>query len=390
MKKIIQIVLFLVLILVIALPQAGAEEEEQELAVDARSAILMEPTTLEVIYEKNPDEKLAPASLTKIMTLILVYEALGKGLISKDTVLTASESVRGIEGTRIFLDVGERMKVEDLLKSIAIGSANDAAVVFAEALGGNVANFAKMMNRKAEQIGCRNTSFKNPNGLPAEGHYTTARDVALMASYLVNKYPDVLNYTKVYEDYVRENTEKRFWLVNTNKLVKFVEGVDGLKTGWTPEAGHCLCATMKKNGMRFVAVVMNCSNNERRNAEALALLNYAVANYNVVPLFKRGEVVKTYEDVSFYPKYYHIVLTEDVNVLSRKGEPLKKVATEIAIDYDNLAYDNKKVGTFKVYYDGKILKEVQLAVREEIKRASYFNILCEVLKEIFLVSGIKT
>ena len=144
------------------------------------------------------------------MTLILVYEALEKGLISKDTVLTASESVRGIEGTRIFLDVGERMKVEDLLKSIAIGSANDAAVVFAEALGGNVANFAKMMNRKAEQIGCRNTSFKNPNGLPAEGHYTTARDVALMASYLVNKYPDVLNYTKVYEDYVRENTEKRF------------------------------------------------------------------------------------------------------------------------------------------------------------------------------------
>ena len=142
MKKIIQIVLFLVLILVIALPQAGAEEEEQELAVDARSAILMEPTTLEVIYEKNPDEKLAPASLTKIMTLILVYEALEKGLISKDTVLTASESVRGIEGTRIFLDVGERMKVEDLLKSIAIGSANDAAVVCGS-VGRNVANFAK-------------------------------------------------------------------------------------------------------------------------------------------------------------------------------------------------------------------------------------------------------
>ena len=188
-----------------------------------------------------------------------------------------------------------------------------------------------------------------------------------MASYLVNKYPDVLNYTKVYEDYVRENTEKRFWLVNTNKLVKFVEGVDGLKTGWTPEAGHCLCATMKKNGMRFVAVVMNCSNNERRNAEALALLNYAVANYNVVPLFKRGEVVKTYEDVSFYPKYSHR-LTEDVNVLSRKGEP-EKVATEIAIDYDNLAYDNKS-RNLQGLLDGKILKEVQLAVREEIKRAS--------------------
>lgn len=388
MRKTILMLLGFLVLMAVSVPKAEAEEE-QILAPDARSAILIEPTTLEVIFEKNADEKLAPASLTKIMTLILVYEALEKGLITKETYLTASESVRGIEGTKIYLEVGEKMKVEDLLKSVAIGSANDAAVVFAEALGGSVANFARMMNRKAENIGCKNTSFKNPNGLPAEGHYTTARDVALMASYLVNNYPDVLNYTKIYEDYVRENTEKRFWLVNTNKLVKFVEGVDGLKTGWTPEAGHCLCATMKKNGMRFIAVVMNCSNNERRNSEALQLLNYATSNYNVVPLFKKNEVVKTFEDVSFYPKYYNIVLTEDVNVLNRKGEPLKKVTTELNIDYDNLSYDNKKVGAMKVYYDGKLLKEVNLAVKEDLKRASYFNILCEVLKEIFLVASIK-
>jgi len=392
MRKLIRILLgVLVIVFVFSIGPVRAEEgeQEQELTRDARSAILIEPTTLEVIYEKNADEKLAPASLTKIMTMILVYDALAKGLISKDTVLTASESVRGLEGTKIYLEVGEKMKVEDLLKSVAIGSANDAAIVFAEALGGSVPNFAKMMNKKAQQIGCKNTSFKNPNGLPEEGHYTTARDVAIMAAYLVNNYPDVLNYTKIYEDYVRENTEKRFWLVNTNKLVKFIEGVDGLKTGWTPEAGHCLCATMKKNGMRFIAVVMNCSNNEKRNSEALQLLNYATANYNVVPLFKKNEVIKTYEDVSFYPKYYHIVLTEDVNIVNKKGEPLKEITTEVEIDYDNLSYDNKKVGTFKVYYDGKLLKEVNLAVKEELKRASYFNILCEVLKEIFLVSSIQ-
>ena len=392
MRKLIRILLgVLVIVFVFSIGPVRAEEgeQEQELTRDARSAILIEPTTLEVIYEKNADEKLAPASLTKIMTMILVYDALAKGLISKDTVLTASESVRGLEGTKIYLEVGEKMKVEDLLKSVAIGSANDAAIVFAEALGGSVPNFAKMMNKKAQQIGCKNTSFKNPNGLPEEGHYTTARDVAIMAAYLVNNYPDVLNYTKIYEDYVRENTEKRFWLVNTNKLVKFIEGVDGLKTGWTPEAGHCLCATMKKNGMRFIAVVMNCSNNEKRNSEALQLLNYATANYNVVPLFKKNEVIKTYEDVSFYPKYYHIVLTEDVNIVNKKGEPLKEITTEVEIDYDNFSYDNKKVGTFKVYYDGKLLKEVNLAVKEELKRASYFNILCEVLKEIFLVSSIQ-
>lgn len=392
MRKLIRILLgVLVIVFVFSIGPVRAEEgeQEQELTRDARSAILIEPTTLEVIYEKNADEKLAPASLTKIMTMILVYDALAKGLISKDTVLTASESVRGLEGTKIYLEVGEKMKVEDLLKSVAIGSANDAAIVFAEALGGSVPNFAKMMNKKAQQIGCKNTSFKNPNGLPEEGHYTTARDVAIMAAYLVNNYPDVLNYTKIYEDYVRENTEKRFWLVNTNKLVKFIEGIDGLKTGWTPEAGHCLCATMKKNGMRFIAVVMNCSNNEKRNSEALQLLNYATANYNAVPLFKKNEVIKTYEDVSFYPKYYHIVLTEDVNIVNKKGEPLKEITTEVEIDYDNLSYDNKKVGTFKVYYDGKLLKEVNLAVKEELKRASYFNILCEVLKEIFLVSSIQ-
>ncbi|HHZ12039.1 MAG TPA: D-alanyl-D-alanine carboxypeptidase, partial [Acholeplasmataceae bacterium] len=163
MRKTILMLLGFLVLMAVSVPKAEAEEE-QILAPDARSAILIEPTTLEVIFEKNADEKLAPASLTKIMTLILVYEALEKGLITKETYLTASESVRGIEGTKIYLEVGEKMKVEDLLKSVAIGSANDAAVVFAEALGGSVANFARMMNRKAENIGCKNTSFKNPNG----------------------------------------------------------------------------------------------------------------------------------------------------------------------------------------------------------------------------------
>lgn len=389
MKKIIKTLMgLLIIVLFFSTGGVKAEEGDVELAPDAKSAILLEPTTLEIIYEKNAHEMRAPASLTKIMTLILVYDALNKGLLRKDQMLTASESVRGTEGTKIYLEVGERMKVEDLLKSVAIGSANDAAIVFAEAIAGSIANFAKMMNNKAKAIGCKNTSFKNPNGLSADGHYSTAYDVALMAAYLINNYPDVLNYTKIYEDYVRENTEKRFWLVNTNKLVKFIEGVDGLKTGWLPEAGHCLAATMKKDGMRFIAVVMGCSNNEKRNAEALQLLNFANSNYHVVSLFKKNAVVKTYEDVSFYPKFYHIVLTEDVNVLNKKGEPLKKVTTELKINFDNLNYDNKQVGYLRVYYDGKLLKVVNLAVQEEIKRASYFTILCEVLKEIFLVSSI--
>jgi D-alanyl-D-alanine carboxypeptidase (penicillin-binding protein 5/6) len=391
MKKTIKILLSLLiicLIFTVASVRAEGEGQELEIVTDAKSAILMEPTTLEVIYEKNAHELRAPASLTKIMTMILIYEALEKGLISKTTMLTASENIKGLEGTKIYLEVGEKMSVDDLLKSVAIGSANDAAIVFAEALGGSIANFSKMMNKKAQSIGCKNTSFKNPNGLYVDGHLTTAYDVAVMSSYLINHYPEVLNYTKIYEDYVRENTEKRFWLVNTNKLVKYVEGVDGLKTGWLPEAGNNLSLTMKKDGMRFIAVVMGCTTNIKRNTEALQLLNYAINNYQVISLFKRNAVVKTYEDVSFYPKLYHIILTDDVNVLNKKGEPLKKVTTELVINYNNLYYNNKKVGTLKVYYDGELIKEVNLAVKEEVKRASYFTIFCEVLKEIFLVSTV--
>ena len=366
----------------------SSKEEEVELAKNAQSAILIEPSTLEVIYTKAPDELRAPASMTKIMTMILIYEALQKKLITKDQMLTASDNVAGIEGTKIYLEPGEKMSVDDLLKSLAINSANDAAVVFAEAIGGSLANFVKMMNQRAKQIGCKNTTFKNPHGLHEKGHMTTARDVALMAAYLINNYPDVLNYTKIYEDYVRENTEKRFWLVNTNKLVRFVEGVDGLKTGWTDEAGYCIAATIIRDGRRFIAVLMKCPNNKVRNAEAVEMLTYALNNYNVVSLFKRNTVIKTYEDVSFYPKLYHIIITEDVNILSRKGEPLKKVTTDIKIDYKHLDYDNKKVGTMKVYYDGQFLKEVNLSVKEEVKKASFLNILCEVLKEIFLVSSV--
>lgn len=364
------------------------QEENTELVTNAKSAVLIEPTTLEVIYSKAPNEPLAPASMTKIMTLILIYEALEKKLISKDQLLTASEYASSMVGTTIYLEAGEKMSVDHLLKSLAIASANDAAVVFAEAIAGSEANFVKMMNQKAKKLGCKNTVFKNSNGLHMNGHVSSAMDIAIMASYLINNYPDVLNYTKIYEDYVRENTDKRFWLVNTNKLVKFVEGVDGLKTGWTPEAGHCMTATINKDGIRFISVIMACSNNKIRSQETLALLNYATTNYHVTPLFKRNTVVKTYEDVSLYPKLYHIIVTEDINVLSKKGEPLKKMSTEINIRYEDLDFDNKKIGTMKVYYDGKLLKEVNLSVQEEVRRASYFTILCEVLREIFLVSAI--
>lgn len=365
---------------------ATNEDVELELVKNAKSAILIEPTTLEVIYEKNADEPRPPASMTKIMTMILIMEALTNNVLSLDQELTTSEYAAGMGGTNIYLEPGEKMSVEDLLKSVAINSANDAAVVFAEAIGGSEANFVKMMNHKAKQIGATNTVFKNSNGLPEAGHVSSARDMALMGAYLVNTYPDILNYTKIYEDYVREGKENKFWLVNTNKLVKFIEGVDGIKTGWTNESGYCLTATIKRDGKRFIAVAMGNSDPKVRNSEIVQMLNYALSSYDVHPIYQKNNVIETYEDVRFYPKTYNIVISQDVNVLRKKGTELKPITTETNIIYDNIGYDNKKVGTIKVYYDGKLLKEVDLVVQEEVTKASFFNILYEVFKEIFLVS----
>lgn len=358
-----------------------------ELVTNAKSAILIEPTTLEVIYEKNANDKRAPASMTKIMTMILIMEALSNNVLTLDQYLTASEYASSMGGTNIYLEPGEKMKVIDLLKSIAINSANDSSVVFAEAIGGSETNFVRMMNNKAREIGAVNTTFKNSNGLDESGHVSTAKDMALMGAYLINNYPDILKYTSIYEDYVRENTDKKFWLVNTNKLVKFVEGVDGIKTGWTNSAGYCLTATIQKDGMRYVAVTMGNTDPKIRNQEVMQMLNYALSNYDVYQLFKRNEVLSTYEDVRFYPKTYNIIISQDVNVLRKKGTEIKKVTTEMNINYNNIGYDNKKIGTIKVFYDNNLLKEVDLEVQENVKKASFFNILFEVFKEIFLVSN---
>lgn len=361
-------------------------EDGLELVKDAKSAILIEPTTLEVIYEKNALDQRPPASMTKIMTMILIMEALRNNVIRLDQMLTCSEYASSMGGTNIYLEPGEKMSVEDLLKSVAINSANDSSVVFAEAIGGSETNFVKMMNSKAKKIGATRTVFKNSNGLPEPGHVSCAHDMALMGAYLINNYPEILYYTSIYEHYVREDTTKRFWLVNTNKLVKFVEGVDGLKTGWTNESGYCLTATQKKDNKRFIAVAMGNTTAKIRNAEIMQMLNYAMSTYDVYPIFVKNSVIDTYEDVRYYPKTYNILIKEDVNVLRKKGDELKKITTETNVNYENIGYDNKKVGTIKIFYGGELLKEVDLEVQEEVKKASFLAILFEVFKEIFLAS----
>lgn len=357
------------------------------LVTDAKSAVLLEPTTLEVIYEKNPYLKLAPASMTKIMTMILVMEAIENNIIDYEELLTASEYATSMGGTQIYLEVGEQMSVNDLLKSLAIASANDAAIVLAEGISGTTDNFVNSMNKKAQEIGLTNTHFKNPNGLPEDGHYSCAMDMALMSAYLINNYSDILKYTSVYEDYVRENSEKRFWLVNRNKLVKFIEGVDGLKTGWTSDAGYCITATMKKDNLRLISVVMGNSTPDLRMSETLQMLNYGMNNYEVKSLYKAGDIVETYQNIDLIPSTYHIIINEDINLLKKKSESLKEIKTEAIINYENIdGVNNTNIGTLKIYYDNKLYKETKLELLENVTKASFFNIFFDILREIFLVA----
>lgn len=376
-------ILIIILCLIITFSVTVSAKEEL-LVEDAKAAVLIEPETMQVLYSKAPYEKLEPASLTKIMTMILVCEAIDENILALDQMLTTSEYAQSMGGTNIYLEAGEKMSVEDLLKSVAIASANDAAVVLAEGISGSVSNFVKKMNDKAKELKLTNTSFKNPNGLPESDHYTCAMDMAIMSAHLINEYKDIIiPYTSRYEDYVREDTTKRFWLVNRNKLVRFLDGVDGLKTGWTQNAGYCISATINKNNMRFIAVVMKCSTPSNRLKEATQMLNYAVNNYQTVELYKAQDIIKTYENINFVPKKYHLVVKENIYIIKKKSDTLTNITVEENINYSNIL---ENPGTIKVFINGKLYNEYELEVLEYLKKASFFDILKEVLLEIFLVS----
>ena len=246
--------------------------------IEARSALLMEPCTGKIIYEKNADEKFAPASVTKIMTMLLTMEAVESGKISLDDKVTCSENAKKMGGSTMLLDTGEIRTVEELLKGVAIASGNDAAVALAEYLGGTESDFVVMMNKRAEELGMKNTTFKHCNGLPADGHLSTANDIALMSRELL-KHPKVLKYTGTYMDTVSEGRKAPIELVNHNKLVRFFDGCDGLKTGFTNEAKYCISATAIRNNVRMLSVIMGAPTYKIRNRDASILLNYGFSKY---------------------------------------------------------------------------------------------------------------
>ena len=381
MKKVI---MFLGLVMVSFFCCSQTSVQAVEFKGDSKSAIIMEASTKTILYEKEAHTPLAPASMTKMMSMYLVLEAIDRDVLAWDDVLTISEYAASLGGSQIWLKPGEEMSVEDLFKSVAIASANDSITALAEAVSGTEEAFVKAMNERAEEFGMKNTVFKNPTGLTADGHMTSAYDMALLAQRLLTDYEEVTTYTSMYEDYIREDSESPSWLVTTNKLVKYVDGVDGLKTGSTDEAGFCLTATAKREEMRVITVVMGASSSAKRNAETTEMIEYAYSQYEVVPQLSKGQVIDHPSHFLVKNQSYDVVLTEDINILKEKVAPLVKGEYEIVYDeaLDFPIEVGEKIGAFNYYYQGKLVQSVPLSVKERVDKNSFVGLFTQIFSEL--------
>jgi D-alanyl-D-alanine carboxypeptidase (penicillin-binding protein 5/6) len=355
---------------------AFAEEKKtNDLVSDVRSAILMERDTGKVLYEKNSNEELPPASMTKVMTMLLIMEAIDQGKLSWNEKIRASEYAASMGGSQIFLEPGEEMTTKEMLRGIAIGSGNDAAVAMAERISGSEEAFVEKMNEKAKELGLKHTHFENTTGLPVKGHYSTSYDMAVMAKELL-KYEDITKFTGMYEAYLRENTDKKFWLVNTNKLVRFYPGVDGLKTGFTSEAKYCLTATAQKNGMRVIAVVFGAPTSKARNAQVTKMLDYAYSQYETHPILKRNQAVGKAHISKGSEKTVEALTSEPLSLLTKKGEKTDGVQQKVILEKNLNAPIQKgdKVGTLKLIKDGKVVLESPLVSSKNIDEAGWWTL----------------
>lgn len=359
--------------------------ETVDLAPNATSAIIIEASTGTIIYNKNEHEKLAPASMTKMMGLLLIMEQIEKGNLKWDEKVTASANASSMGGSQIFLETGEQMTVEELVKGISIASGNDAMVAMAERIAGTEEAFVELMNKKASELGLKNTNFKNCTGLDTENHYSSANDMALIAKELV-KHDKILEFSGTYEDYIREGTDKSFWLVNTNKLVRFYQGVDGLKTGYTTTAGYCLTSTAKKDGMRIITVVMNEPDSNTRNSETTAMLDYGFNMYGMEQLLNKDNVLGKIKVDLGEKEYVEVVPKEEVNILNNKNSNKRNVTYKVELnDVKAPIAKGDTVGKINVIENNKTIMTVDVTVKEDIDKANVFISYLRNLKNI--VSG---
>lgn len=377
MKKLV--VIFLVMLLLCPMV---VKADDNTLIPNAKSGVLMEESTGKIIFEKNKDEKVAVASMTKMVAQILILEAIEKGQIKWTDKVTASANASSMGGSQIYLSTGETLTVEEMMKGISMASANDATVAMAEFLKGTEIDFVKEMNKKVKELGLKNTQFKNCTGLDEEGHYSTAYDMAVIARELL-KHEDILKFSSKYEDYLRVNTPNKFWLVNTNKLVRFYEGADGLKTGHTDAAKYCLAATAKKNDMRLIAIVLGEEVSKVRNSETMALLDYGFNTYGLQIVKKKNETVKTERVEKASTKKIEYIPIYDIGVLSKKSDTKKKYSYDIKITKNNLPLiKGEVVGKIKIKDGNNVVGEGNLTVKKSTKKLSYLVLLRNTIYDI--------
>ena len=376
MKRLCSFLLALLALTVLTVP-AGAEE----LAVEAEACLLMEKTTGEVLYAVNEHEPLEPASVTKIMTILLVMEAIDSGQLQYGDVVTASAHACSMGGSQIWLKENEQMTVEDMLKAVCVASANDCSVALAEHLAGSEAAFVERMNQRAAELGMEDTVFMNPTGLPAEGHVTSAYDIALMSRELILNHPDVRRFTTIWMDTLRNG---EFGLSNTNKLIHSYEGATGLKTGSTDGALYCLSATAERDGMELIAVILKAPTSAQRFAGAQALLNYGFASYGLAE-------IKTPGDLALIPvrlgaeKAVTARLEGETALLAAK-EKLGALETELAMETELSApvAEGQEVGRLTVTSGGETLAEFPLVADRAVARLTYWQLLQRCMQMAFL------
>ncbi len=379
MKKVMSFLILLSLFI----PSVAAEEVSSDLAPNSKSAILLDASTKTILFKKNEQEKLAPASMTKVMSMLLIMEAIDNGSLSLDDDVTISENAASMGGSQVYLQAGETYKVKELLKGIAVASGNDAVVAMAEKISGTVSDFVARMNERAKELGAVNTHFVNPHGLDAEDHYTTAYDMALMAFELL-KHPTILEYTSIYEDYLQKNDGSSIWLVNTNKLVRFYDGVDGLKTGFTATAGYCLTATAKKNNLRLISVVMGAETSDKRSSDTTSLLNYGFNTYktHVVLTTKDSLGMKRVENGVV--EQADIVLTQDYVKLLKQTDAKPNYSFNVSVD--SLVAPLKKgdiVGKVSVVDEtGSVIDTLDVTLKEDIPKVNWWQAFLKNLKHL--------
>ncbi len=356
---------------------------EEDFAPNGKSAILVDNLSGKVLYEKNADEKLAPASMTKLASMLIVMEAIDNGNLKFEDKVTISEEAANMGGSQVFLQAGEVYTVHDLLKSVAIASGNDAVLALAEKIGGSQSGFVDMLNKRLKEIGATNTNFVNAHGLDAEGHYSTARDMSIIARELL-KHPKILEFTSIYEEYLEKNDGSRIWLVNTNKLVRFYDGVDGLKTGFTGTAGYCLTATAKKDNFRLISVVMGEDTSENRSSDTVKMLNYGFNTFKINIIKTKGESLGKVRVEKGKQDSANIVLLNDATEILKNTDQVTEYKFNLKVNKIKAPVKvGDIVGTAEIVdSEGNIIDEVDVTVEKTIKKANILDYMLRNLKTI--------